>query len=301
VSWTLVVLAAGLGSRYGGTKQLEAVGPSGETLADYTIWDARNAGAVAAIFVVREGHEAVFRTHHARWAERLPIRYAHQRLDDLPPSFEVPPGRTRPWGTTQAVLAAARMLNGPFAVANADDCYGADALQSIGRFLEAPDAGAALVTFPLRETLSPHGGVSRALVDSDATGFLTRIREVHDIEAGPGVRTTLTVTGRRGAVPVALRGDEPVSMNLWGFTQLAVRPLRNAMTAFLVDQGTSTTAECQLPVAVNVLVEHDAVRVRVLSGGTGWVGLTHAEDRVGTEAAIRDLVVRGVYPTNLFA
>ena len=295
--WTLVVLGAGAGSRYGGPKQLEAVGPSGEVLADYTIWDAHRAGAGRAVFVIRPEHEPLFRDQHARWAGRIPISYVHQRLDDLPAPFQPPPGRSKPWGTTHAVLAAAGTLNGPFAVANADDRYGAEALRSIAGFLAAPNAAAALVSYTLGETLSSHGGVSRALLATGAEESLVGISEVSDLRWVD--RAARVVVGHRGASEMILTGDEPVSLNLWAFTSAAVRPLRRAFGAFLVDQGESLTAECQLPVAVDVLVGQQALRVRVLPGGTGWFGITHAEDLPSVRDAVRRLVERGEYPERL--
>ena len=297
-SWTLVVLAAGVGSRYGGTKQLDTVGPAGETLSDYALYDAVRCGAAAAVFVIRPDLEPLFRAHHARWQGRIPMGYAHQRLDALPPGFLPPPGRTRPWGTTHAVLAAADRLHDPFAVINADDFYGRDALVTLGKFLSgAPllPAVIGLVPYPLRDTLSTHGGVSRGILEVDAAGELVRIAELTDIADRGG-----QLTGRRGETEVALRGDEPVSMNCWGFTPAALPLLAARFTRFLEGNGESNTAECPLPDSVQAVVETGTVSVRVLAGAEHWFGVTHPADRPAVVEQLRRLTAARHYPAGLF-
>jgi hypothetical protein len=296
--WTLVVLAAGVGSRYGGTKQLDTVGPAGETLSDYALYDAVRCGASAAVFVIRPDLEELFRAHHARWGGRVSIGYAYQRLDALPPGFRLPPGRTKPWGTTHAVLAAADLLPGPFAVINADDFYGRDAFVTLGRFLSGSPrlpTTIGLVPYPLRETLSIHGGVSRGILEVDAAGQLVRITEETDIASHGG-----RLTGRRGETEVLLHGDEPVSMNCWGFPPAALSLLAAQFTRFLEGNGKSVTAECPLPDSVQAVLETGTVSVRVLAGARHWFGVTHPADRPVVVERLRHLTEAGHYPAGLF-
>lgn len=292
------MLAAGVGSRYGSTKQLDTVGPSGETLSDYALWDAIRSGAAGAVFVIRPELEPLFRDHHARWQGRLPITYAHQRLDALPDGFRVPAGRTRPWGTTHAVLAAAVHLQLPFAVLNADDLYGRRAIETLAAFLIDASplrATVALVPYHLRDTLSPHGGVSRAVIEADASGRLRRLIEVTGIAPREGV-----LTGHRGGRDVSLRGDEWVSMNCWGFRPGILPMLRAGFARFLGEHGGSPTAECPLPDTVQELVAEGGVTAQMLAGGSDWLGVTHAADRPAVVEGLRRLVATGGYPANLF-
>ena len=296
--WTLVVLAAGVGRRYGGTKQLDTVGPAGETLSDYALYDAVRCGASAAVFVIRPDLEGLFRAHHARWQDRVAIGYAHQRLDALPPGLLPPPGRTKPWGTTHAVLAAADLLQEPFAVINADDFYGRDAFLTLGRFLTGSlllPTTIGLVPYPLRDTLSIHGGVSRGILEVDAAGQLVRIAEMTDIASHGG-----HLTGRRGEAEVGLPGDEPVSMNCWGFPVAALPLLDAQFSRFLEGNGNSLTAECPLPDSVQAMLETGAVAVRVLAGASHWFGVTHPADRPLVVERLRRLTEAGHYPADLF-
>lgn len=263
--WTLLVLAAGRGSRYGGIKQLEPFGPDGELLSDYTLRDAASAGAARAVFVINPDHEPAFLAHHARRRTRIDITYAHQRLDDLPGGATVPPGRTKPWGTTHAVLAARGLLEGPFTIVNADDYYGPEALGAAGRFLTDGPAvrpssvpNFASIAFPLAETLSPSGPVSRAVLATDAAGDLIAIEERHDVTA---------VT------------DDWVSMNCWACPEETIALFRPLFVEFLERNRDSLTAECPLPETLGMLVVRHLARVRVIRAGHGWLGVTHASDR----------------------
>jgi hypothetical protein len=256
-----VVLAAGVGSRYGGAKQLDPVGPRGEILSDYAVRDAAQAGAGLAVFVVRPELEEPFREHHAERGVPLPVAWVHQRL---------PAGRARPRGTTEATVLGAERAGGPVVVVNADDYYGREAIPAAGRWLAGHD-GAANVAFTLRETLSPHGGVSRAILEHDG-GRLTRIVELANVRADhPG-----------------LSGDEPVSMNCWAFGAGAVPLLRGRFEAFLADHGDSIDAECRLPDTVMELVTAGRLDVTVLPEGRGWLGLTHAADREAVQTLLRE-------------
>ena len=279
--WTLVVLAAGMGSRYGGVKQLEPFGPAGEALSDYALRDAAAAGATSAVFVIRTDLEPAFRAHHERVLPPVPVRYVHQDLSSLPH------GRLKPWGTTHAVLAAAPLLTGPFAVVNADDWYGPEAYRAIAGFLvttgyKGPTL--ALVGYRLRDTLSAHGGVSRGIIETDADGRLTRIREVTGLRAeGDGV------TGNRDGQTFRLTGNELVSMNCWAFTAPALPSLTAAFARFLEAHGESATAECPLPDSVQELVERGETTVQVLEGGREWFGVTHPADRPAVVERLRGL------------
>jgi dTDP-glucose pyrophosphorylase len=276
-----VVLAAGVGSRYGGVKQLEPFGPAGEALSDYALRDAAAAGAAAAVFVIRAELEPAFQEHHRRHAPALPVRYAHQDLSSLPP------GRTKPWGTTHAVLAAAPVLDGPFAVVNADDYYGPEAYRAVARFLSARDEpGPTLgnVGYRLRDTLSPHGGVSRGVIEADEDGSLCRIREV------AGLRTEgAGVVGEREGETLRFTGTEFVSMNCWAFPSDILPLLSAAFARFLERSRASGTGECPLPDTVQELVARGEVRVRLLEGGRTWFGVTYPADRPAVMDRLRTL------------
>lgn len=297
---TLVLLAAGLGTRFGGDKQLARVGPAGETLMDYTVFDAARAGFGAVVFVVREAMEPAFgREAHARYGARLRVACAVQRLEDVPPGAMVPAGRTAPWGTGQAVLAAEAHLRGPFAVANADDFYGAAALEAAATFLRAPHSGApptfAVVAYPVRDTLSPAGTVNRAVCETTGDGWLAALDEVRAIRETEDGR----ITGRGSRGEVVLAATAPVSMNLWAFTP-AVFPLLHEAFARHLAGPEHATAEFLLPDAVSAWISVGAARVRVLPAAGRWFGLTHADDRAGVEAALRERVARGEYPVPLW-
>ena len=278
MSLSLVVLAAGVGSRYGGPKQIDRVGPGGATLLDYAVHDARRAGFERAILVVREGMEAEMRAAVGdRIARRFRLDYAVQ-ASALPAGFVAPAGRSKPWGTGHATLAAASLLDGPFAVINADDFYGASSYQVLAEHLQRPPAAAvaehALVGFPLATTLSPDGPVSRGVCTVDVDGWLTSIREVVEIERdGEGAR----MRDDAGAWQ-RLPGDTPVSLNFWGFTPDVLGALARASSASWPRAPQSPTAEYYLPSAVQALVAERRARVRVLAGG-GTVGRAHLPRR----------------------
>jgi hypothetical protein len=296
---TLVVLAAGIGRRYGGPKQIERVGPGGATLLDYAAHDARRAGFERVVLVVREGMEGDVREVVGdRIARRMPVTYAVQDRA-LPPGFVPPPGRAKPWGTGHATLAAARIVDGPFAVVNADDFYGAGSYRLLADHLRRPQSGAtpefALVGYPLEVTLSPDGPVSRGVCEVDGSSHLVSIREVLKIERQGTSAGWLDDQGRWQQLP----GSTPVSLNFWGFTPALTPALEEGFARFLAQNATSTTAEYFLPAAVQTLVSSGAVRVRVLAGGGPWSGLTYPGDRPRLSALLESLVARGDYPSEL--
>jgi len=295
---TLVILAAGLGRRYGGLKQLEPVGPGGATLMDYSIYDARRAGFRQVVFVIRPEMEAAVReTLVARYAPHLPVVLALQRMDEVPPDIPVSVDRTRPWGTAHAVLSAAACVSGPLAVINADDFYGGAAFAALAEFLRAipVSVGAAtwaMVGYCLRDTLSETGAVARAVCQCTPDGWLQRIEEVTGLTRCGADAQSADEEG----TPRIVSGDTRVSMNLWGFTPAVFEVLRTGFHDFLLSYGTSPTAECYLPHVVQAAVAAGRARVRVLPGGDTWCGVTHPADRARAAAVLADRVAAGAYP-----
>ena len=289
-----------MGSRFGGMKQLAPVGPSGETLMDYSIYDALRAGFTSAVFVIRPEMEEAFREFAAgRYGSRLDFTTAHQRLDRVPHGIVVPEGRVKPWGTAHAVLAAAEAVTGPFAVINADDFYGADAWQALAEFLlDGPDDAAppvfALTGYRIGETLSGSGGVNRGVLRVGEDGMLASVEEVHDIVRGPaGLRGT--VAGRERAV----RDDALVSMNMWGFTPAVFPILERGFRRFHADGG-AERSEYLIPTVIREAITGGEARVRVLEPESAWFGITYPADTAPVSDALRALVNEGVYPSPLF-
>jgi hypothetical protein len=301
MSLSLVVLAAGVGSRYGGPKQIDRVGPGGATLLDYAAFDARRAGFDRVVLVVREGMEAEVRGAVGdRIARLAPVAYAVQG-NALPLGFVPPPGRRKPWGTGHAALAAAPLLDGPFAVINADDFYSAGSYRVLAGYLRQPRGGPvpefAIVGFPLATTLSPDGPVSRGVCSVDGAGFLVSIREVLEVERDGEDARGLDESGTWQPIP----GTTPVSLNFWGFTPALLPALAAGFRRFLEANHGSPSAEYFLPSAVQSLVDAGGARVRVLGGGGQWGGLTHPGDRPRLVALLESLTARGEYPRDLWA
>jgi hypothetical protein len=305
VTYDLVVLAAGIGSRFGGLKQVEPVGPDGELVIEYSAHDARRAGFDRLVFVIRHDIEQAFRAAVGRRLEaRMDVAYVFQELDDLPPPYVPPLGRVKPWGTGQAVLTAEPAVRGPFAVINADDFYGASAYRALaGHFLGAGAAEAAqgrpvyaLVGYPLRQTLSEHGAVNRGVCVTDAAGRLSGIDEVLKIERTPDGRARYPLAWGEWR---QLSGDELVSMTFFGFTPVFFGQLRGLFVAFLGKYGRSETAEFYLPAAVGELLQAGYAEMRLLKSGDAWFGLTYRQDVPAARAALRRLIDQGVYPERL--
>jgi len=305
VTYDLVVLAAGMGNRFGGLKQVEPVGPGGELIIEYSAHDARRAGFDRAVFVIRREIERDFRAAVGRRLEaRMEVAYVFQELGEVPIPHLPPPDRAKPWGTGQAVLAAEPAVRGPFAVINADDFYGASAYRVLAdHFCRPPAAAAAaakpvyaLVGYPLRQTLSEHGAVNRGVCAVDAAGRLTGIEEVLKVERTPdgGVRHPLAWGGWR-----QLTGDEVVSMTFFGFTPMFFGQLRGLFVDFLGKYGRSETAEFYLPVAVGDLVQAGYAEVRLLKSEDAWFGMTYRDDVPAARATLRRLIDQGVYPERL--
>jgi NDP-sugar pyrophosphorylase family protein len=286
---TLLVLAAGRGSRYGGLKQIDPVGPSGETLLDYAVFDAVRAGFARVVFVIRRDFEEAFRSAvTSKYEGRVAIGFVYQSVAELPAGCPPAPGREKPWGTGHAVWCARGAVDGPFAVINADDFYGAGSFSLLAAFLgRAQGARFALVGFRLDRTLSENGTVSRGIC-RDRGGALVSITEETAIarsDVGPGRRFT---------------GSETASMNCWAFTPALFPLLESGLTAFLAAKGTDPGAEWYIPVAVSDLVSGGAAAVEVLPGLDSWFGITYREDRARVSEAIGALVGAGAYPKRLF-
>jgi dTDP-glucose pyrophosphorylase len=288
-----LVLAAGMGSRYGGLKQIDPVGPNGETIIDYSIYDAQRAGFGKVVFVIRRQIEAPFREAIGRRFEnRLAVEYVFQELDKLPAGASVPPGRTRPWGTTHALLMADGVIHEPFAAINADDFYGRDSFRVLADYLRTGADDYAMVGFVLRSTLSEHGSVSRGVCERDAEGYLCAVTELTKIEKDG---TGAVAEGRR------LSGDEIVSMNFWGFTPTVFPQSRRIFEEFLQQSRGDPKSECFIPNTVSALIATGQARVRVLQSRSHWFGVTYHEDRPLVAESVRRLVSRGEYPTRLWA
>ena len=294
---TLLIMAAGMGSRYGGLKQIDSIGPGGLTILDYSIFDALRAGFGKIVFVIRKDIEKAF--HEAigsRFEAHLPVEYVFQEIDSLPQGFAVPAGRTKPWGTTHAVLMAAEVIHEPFAVINADDFYGAEGYQVLARHLASGTHEDAMVGFILRETLSDFGSVARGVCRCNAEGYLDGIEELTGIERdGDHARNTDAASRVTN-----LTGDETVSLNMWGFTPRIFPQLRRLFSSFLESNGADLKAECYLPKALNQLVAEGQDRVKVLRSRSAWFGVTYREDRPHVTEAIGRFVAAGLYPEQLW-
>jgi NDP-sugar pyrophosphorylase family protein len=287
-----------MGSRYGGLKQIDPVGPAGETIIDYSIFDALRAGFGKLVFVIRRDIEKQFREIvGARFEKRVAVDYVFQALEDIPPRFTVPAGRTKPWGTTQAILLAADAIHEPFAAINADDFYGADGYHSLAGHLTSGSPDYSMVGFVLRNTLSDFGSVARGVCQVSADGYLEHIVELTKVERNAnGARNT----DAAGTV-TKFTGDEPVSMNMWGFTPQVFDQLRERFEKFLEGNASELKSECYIPNTVGELVRSGQARVKVLYSRDSWFGVTYREDRPRVVESIRRLIADGVYPERLWS
>ncbi len=295
---TLLVLAAGMGSRYGGLKQIDPVGPAGETIIDYSIYDAMRAGFGKLVFVIRKDIEAQFREIiGARFEKRISVEYVFQELDKLPAGYSLPAGRTKPWGTTHAILMAADTIRTPFAAINADDFYGQQAYQLLAKHLTSGTTDYAMVGFILRNTLSKFGSVARGVCRVDENNHLKSVVEMMKIEPDGGGAKNTDAAGQI----TKLTGEEAVSMNFWGFTPALFPQLKTQFEAFLKKSGNELKSECYIPSTVNDLVVVGQAKVKVLRTNDFWFGVTYREDRPQVVESIRQLIAQGKYPEKLWA
>jgi UTP-glucose-1-phosphate uridylyltransferase len=298
----LVVLAAGMGSRYGGQKQTDGIGPNGEWILEYSIFDALKKGFGKVVFITREKDKANFeRAVRQRIGNTTDLYFVAQELNTGLEEIQIPSDRQKPWGTGHAVMVAAGVVAEPFGVINADDLYGADAYKKLADFLiqsksESEMAQYAMVGYPLRNTLSEHGHVSRGVCQKSIDGFLQKIEEVTAIEKiAVGAQQRKSDGGLRH-----FSGDELVSLNLWGFTPTIFPYLQTAFSQFFAESGSDLKAEFFLPTVVDDLVQKGEVQVTMLETTSSWYGMTYREDREIVSARITQLITQGEYPQHLW-
>ncbi len=295
---TLVIMAAGMGSRFGGIKQLEPVGPGGEIILDYSVFDAIQAGFQKVVFIIRKEIEEDFKAAIGKRLEKqIEIEYVLQDIDKLPAGFQKPEGRVKPWGTGQAILSCRGIVEEPFAVINADDYYGKEAFALVNRFLQNPvECGKkyhfCMAGFELGNTLSEHGAVTRGVCQIGENGVLEGIEETHEI----------VKKGTMAATPLKqLSFRQPVSMNMWGFTPDFLEILEEKFIRFLESiKGNEEKAEFLLPTIVDELIQSGQAQVDVLKTPDRWFGITYREDKEYVQASFRRLTKEGLYPEKLF-
>lgn len=306
---TLVVLAAGMGSRYGGLKQMDPMGPSGETVLDYSVFDAIRAGFGKVVFVIREDFKQAFEEQiTSKFKDKIAVELCFQRLEDLPKdlpeSVEIPKERVKPWGTTHAILAAKDAIEGPFAIINADDFYGKDGLQQVADALvNSADSNAkkakeqyVIVAYKLANTLSENGSVNRG-VCTHHNGILDSVEEYTEISLSTdGACSGNSEKGERHTLPL----DALVSMNLWGFPQSILPQLEAHFREFLIERGNEMKSECYIPTVIDSLIHAQVAECPVVSSESNWFGVTYPEDKEQVVQSILKLVKDGVYPQSLW-
>ena len=296
---TLFILAAGMGSRYGGLKQLDGLGPNGETIMDYSVFDAIRAGFGKVVFVIRKDFEEDFRkVVLSKYADHVPCEVCFQGIDNLPEGFTRNPERTKPWGTNHAVLMAKDLIKEPFMVINADDFYGKESFEVMAKFLlevNGQEGKYCMAGYRVGNTLSEHGTVSRGVCATDKMGFLTDVVERTAIENKNG-----HVVYQDNGVDVEIPFETPVSMNMWGFTPEYFTYAEEAFKAFLTENSQELKAEFYIPTLVNDMIKSGKATCQVLDTTAKWFGVTYADDRQMVVDKIQALVDAGVYPNKLF-
>jgi hypothetical protein len=301
----LVVMAAGMGSRYGGMKQIDPVGPSGQVIIDYSLYDARRAGFETVIFVIKHEIEDAFKAAIGdRVSKVMKVEYAFQQLEELPAGFAVPEGRAKPWGTCHAVLAAKHLIHGPFAVINADDYYGPEAFQVIYDYLSTHQDGEVydycMVSYLLKNTVSENGSVARGVCEANPDGTLAAVTERTCIETYPG---GIHFTENGGDTWQDLASDTPVSMNLWGFGQSFLEEAEARFAGWLSENLPKNPLKCEyfLPLVVSELLAEGKATVKLLHSTDKWYGVTYREDKPVVVNAIAQKIADGLYPADLWA
>ena len=285
-------MAAGMGSRYGGLKQLDPVGPSGETIIDYSVYDAIRAGFNKVVFIIRKDFEEDFRSKITnKYKDKIRVEFAFQDLNDLPEGFLCPEGRVKPWGTGHAILTASQLIHEPFVAINGDDFYGRESFEIVADYYQDKNATYSMVAFQLDKTLSEFGGVTRGLctVKNDLLDTVIETGELKRSESG--------VSSDRD---IQLDGSEPVSMNVWGFTPDLFDHLRAMFVDFLHKEGDEMKSEYLIPTVINNLIRSGEKDIHVLRTGSKWFGVTYKEDRPFVTEQVQLLVDHGVYPKQLF-
>lgn len=297
---TLFVLAAGMGSRYGGLKQLDGLGPNGETIMDYSIFDAIRGGFGKLVFVIRKSFEQDFAEKIiSKYKDHIPVELVFQELDNLPAGFKCPEGREKPWGTNHAVLMGKDVINEPFAVINADDFYGKDSFAVLGKELSAmtgTENQYCMVGYRVGNTLSESGSVARGVCETNKENFLTGVVERTAIERTDGEIQFTDENGQK----VILHENTPVSMNMWGFTPDYFKHSETSFINFLNANQGNLKSEFFIPLTVNELITSGTSTVKVLDTTSKWFGVTYADDRQGVVDKIQALITAGEYPNKLF-
>lgn len=301
----LVVMAAGMGSRYGGMKQIDPVGPNGQAIVDYSLYDARRAGFETVVFVIKHEIEDAFKSAIGdRVAKKMNVKYAFQQLDELPEGVSIPEGRVKPWGTCHAVLAAKDLIDGPFAVINADDYYGPEAFKVIYDYLSTHQDGEVydycMVSYLLKNTVSENGSVSRGVCVANPDGTLHSVTERTGIETYEGGIRCASLTGEgTDDLPV----DASVSMNLWGFGKSFLTEAEQRFAGWLNENLSKNPLKCEyfLPLVVSELIDEGKAAVKILHSTDKWYGVTYREDKPTVVAAITEKTNSGLYPENLWA
>ncbi len=299
----LIIMAAGIGSRYGGLKQVDPVGPSGEIIIDYSLYDALRAGFKRFVFIIRKEIEEVFKeTIGSNIEKHAEVSYVYQGLSKLPEGFILPDERVKPWGTAHAVLCAKDVIDAPFGALNADDFYGSQAYQVLYDFLSSADDSSvvptySMISYALENTLTEHGHVARGICSIDNEGFLSNVVErtkVKNIDSAPHFTED-------GESWIALPRDCLVSMNIWGFTPKLFNELETQFIDFLSTNITNNKSEFFIPTVVNELIQEDRCKVSVLKTNDQWFGVTYQEDKPQVKQAILALIQQGIYPEKLWS
>ena len=289
---TLLVMAAGMGSRYGGLKQLDSIGPNGETIIDYSVYDAIRSGFNKVVFIIRKDFENQFRSNITdKYKEKIHIEFVFQDLHYLPDGFTCPEGRIKPWGTAHAILTAADTIKEPFVAINGDDFYGLESFKVVSKYYQTGNATFSMVAFQLGNTLSEFGGVTRGLC-TVKDGLLDTV-----IETGEIIKKNNIILSDRD---IELNGSEPVSMNVWGFTPEIFDYLRSMFIDFLDKEGGELKSEYLIPSVVNMLIQSGKEKVHVLRSNASWFGVTYKKDKTFVLSKIQKLIGAGIYPENLF-
>ena len=290
---TLLVMAAGMGSRHGGLKQLDDVGPNGETIIDFSVYDAIRAGYNKVVFIIRKDFEKQFKQKISnKYKNKIDVEIVYQDLNDLPGSFRCPNERSKPWGTGHAILAARNAISEPFVAINGDDFYGKESFEVISNYYSSVNSGFAMAAFQLDKTLSENGSVSRGICEQNSNELVTVV-ETHDIKKNSA-----------GVIEcdrdILLLGSELVSMNMWGFTPTLFDHLEKMFNDFLTGNISDLKSEFLIPSVINDLIEKNIEKVKVLKTQSTWFGVTYVEDKAFVESQIKELIQSGEYPVSLF-
>ncbi|HMQ06732.1 MAG TPA: sugar phosphate nucleotidyltransferase [Saprospiraceae bacterium] len=295
---SLVILAAGMGSRYGGLKQLDSFGPHGETIIDYSLYDAIGAGFSKAVFIIRDHFREEFvKIFSRKYGSRIEVEFVSQELDNLPIPFAVPKEREKPWGTAHAVWVAREVVNGPFAVINGDDYYGKSAFVDLVRFFNDYPGEFGVMAYYLKNTLSDYGTVNRGVCYANETGFLTKVEECVKIERKANGRIAYPINKDQWAY---LEDNTLVSMNLWAFTPFYFKATEKYFTQFLNERGTLPKSEFYIPDVIDLMIKNNETNVRVLHTDSQWFGVTYQEDKPFVVNSINELIEKSVYPSKLW-